>query len=37
MKGKSLEGFLPLVGVIGLLVVWSIATWQQWVDPVLLP
>jgi len=37
MKGKRLEGFLPLVGVIALLFVWSIATWQQWVDPVLLP
>ncbi len=37
MKRKRLEGFLPLVGVVGLLLVWSIATWLQWVDPVLLP
>jgi ABC-type nitrate/sulfonate/bicarbonate transport system permease component len=37
MKGKRFEGFLPLVGVVGLLVVWSITTWREWVDPVLLP
>jgi NitT/TauT family transport system permease protein len=37
MKSKSFEGLLPLVGVAGLLFVWSIVTWRQWVDPVLLP
>jgi sulfonate transport system permease protein len=29
--------FLPVVGVAGLVAIWSLATWQQWVDPVLLP
>jgi NitT/TauT family transport system permease protein len=37
MNGKRYEGFLPLIGVAGLLAVWSVTTWQQWVDPVLLP
>jgi NitT/TauT family transport system permease protein len=34
---KTREAFLPMVGVVGLLAIWSLATWQQWVDPVLLP
>ena len=37
MKAESLEGFLPLVGIAGLLAIWSFTTWQEWVDPVLLP
>ncbi|MGA2891910.1 MAG: ABC transporter permease [Xanthobacteraceae bacterium] len=37
MKAKNLKPFLPIIGVIGLLAVWSFVTWQQWVDPVLLP
>lgn len=37
MITKRLEPFLPVVGVIGLLAIWSLATWRQWVDPVLLP
>jgi NitT/TauT family transport system permease protein len=37
MKSKRFEPFLPVVGVVGLLAVWSITTWNQWVDPVLLP
>jgi NitT/TauT family transport system permease protein len=37
MKSKALEPFLPVVGVIGLLLIWSITTWNGWVDPVLLP
>ena len=37
MKTKALEPFLPVVGVIGLLLIWSITTWNGWVDPVLLP
>jgi NitT/TauT family transport system permease protein len=37
MKMKRLEALLPIVGVAGLLVIWSLATWRQWVDPVLLP
>jgi sulfonate transport system permease protein len=31
------EAFLPIVGVVGLLAIWSLVTWRQWVDPVLLP
>ena len=37
MKSNRFEGLLPLVGVAGLLFVWSVASWRQWVDPVLLP
>ena len=37
MKIKSFEPLLPIVGVAGLLAIWSITTWNQWVDPVLLP
>jgi NitT/TauT family transport system permease protein len=32
-----LQAFLPVIGVIGLFAVWSLVTWRQWVDPVLLP
>ncbi len=31
------EALLPVIGVIGLLAIWSLASWRQWVDPVLLP
>ncbi len=37
MTARTGEAFLPVAGVAGLLAVWSLATWQQWVDPVLLP
>jgi sulfonate transport system permease protein len=37
MSARRSEAFLPLVGVVGLLAIWSLVTWQQWVDPVLLP
>ena len=37
MKSEKLRPFLPIVGVVGLLAIWSFTTWQQWVDPVLLP
>ncbi|MBI1200905.1 MAG: ABC transporter permease subunit [Rhodopseudomonas sp.] len=37
MNKKSLEPFLPIVGVIGLLAVWQVASSAKWVDPVLLP
>ena len=37
MKMKRLEALLPIVGVAGLLAIWSLTTWRQWVDPVLLP
>jgi ABC-type nitrate/sulfonate/bicarbonate transport system permease component len=34
---RWLDAFLPLIGVIGLIVLWYIAVWYQIVDPVLLP
>lgn len=37
MIAKRLEPLLPVVGVVGLLAIWSLATWLRWVDPVLLP
>jgi sulfonate transport system permease protein len=37
MIARRLEPLLPLVGVAGLLAIWTIATSAKWVDPVLLP
>jgi NitT/TauT family transport system permease protein len=37
MTAERLKPLLPAVGVAGLFVLWSVVTWQQWVDPVLLP
>jgi sulfonate transport system permease protein len=37
MRPQRADAFLPVVGVVGLLAVWSLVTWRQWVDPVLLP
>ena len=37
MNAHKGEAFLPVVGVAGLLAIWSLVTWRQWVDPVLLP
>jgi sulfonate transport system permease protein len=37
MKADKTEAFLPVVGVVGLVAIWSLVTWRQWVDPVLLP
>ncbi len=37
MKSHKAEAFLPVVGVAGLLAIWSLVAWRQWVDPVLLP
>lgn len=34
---RRLDAFLPLVGVAGLLAIWSLVTARGWVDPVLLP
>ena len=36
MKGR-LQAFLPVIGVVGLFALWSLVTWREWVDPVLLP
>ena len=37
MSAERLKPFLPVIGVIGLVAIWSFVTWQKWVDPVLLP
>jgi NitT/TauT family transport system permease protein len=37
MRSERGEAFLPVLGVAGLLAIWSLTTWRQWVDPVLLP
>ncbi len=37
MRSDAFRPLLPMIGVAGLLAIWSLATWQQWVDPVLLP
>jgi len=37
MNRKRLEILLPFIGVIVLLVVWSVTVWMRIVDPVLLP
>jgi ABC-type nitrate/sulfonate/bicarbonate transport system permease component len=34
---RRLDPYLPIIGVIGLIVLWYIAVWAQVVDPVLLP
>ena len=36
MKGKF-DAFLPVIGVVGLLAVWTVAVHGGFVDPVLLP
>jgi sulfonate transport system permease protein len=37
MNGKKFEALRPIIGVAGLLAIWSFVAWKQWVDPVLLP
>jgi sulfonate transport system permease protein len=37
VRSEIFKPLLPVVGVAGLVAIWSLATWQQWVDPVLLP
>ena len=34
---RRFEPYLPIVGVVGLIVIWYLAVWYQVVDPVLLP
>jgi NitT/TauT family transport system permease protein len=34
---RAFDPFLPALGVIGLIALWSFAVWKQIVDPVLLP
>src|SRR4029450_5482766 len=37
MKALRFDPFLPIIGVVGLIVIWYLAVWYQVVDPVLLP
>jgi NitT/TauT family transport system permease protein len=37
MKKLNFDPYLPIVGVLGLIVLWYIAVWYRVVDPVLLP
>jgi NitT/TauT family transport system permease protein len=37
MKRWNADPYLPMVGVVGLIVLWYLAVWYQVVDPVLLP
>jgi sulfonate transport system permease protein len=37
VNSERFKGFLPVIGVAGLVAIWSLVTWRQWVDPVLLP
>src|SRR5207245_6339476 len=37
MKVIRFDPYLPIIGVVGLIVIWYLAVWYQVVDPVLLP
>jgi sulfonate transport system permease protein len=37
MSSRTAEAFLPVIGIAGLLAIWSLVAWRHWVDPVLLP
>ncbi|MBI3434769.1 MAG: ECF transporter S component, partial [Proteobacteria bacterium] len=37
MKRIDLDPYLPVIGVIGLVILWYVAVWSKVVDPVLLP
>ena len=37
MKRINFDPYLSMVGVIGLIVLWYVAVWCRFVDPVLLP
>jgi ABC-type nitrate/sulfonate/bicarbonate transport system permease component len=37
MKRIRFDPYLPIIGVIGLIVIWYVAVWYRVVDPVLLP
>jgi ABC-type nitrate/sulfonate/bicarbonate transport system permease component len=37
VNADRFKPLLPLIGVVGLVVIWSFVTWRQLVDPVLLP
>src|SRR5438067_3363496 len=37
MRAVRFDPYLPIIGIVGLIVVWYLAVWYQVVDPVLLP
>ncbi len=37
MKSGRLDPYLPVVGVVGLIIIWYVAVWFEVVDKVLLP
>lgn len=37
MSQVAKQALLPVIGVVGLIILWYIAVWSQIVDPVLLP
>jgi ABC-type nitrate/sulfonate/bicarbonate transport system permease component len=37
MNGYRLDPYLPVVGVVALILLWYVAVWTRIVDPVLLP
>ena len=37
MKSTRFDPYLPIIGVVGLIVIWYLAVWYQVVDRVLLP
>jgi sulfonate transport system permease protein len=37
MTARRFEPLLPLLGVLGLFAIWSLVSFNKWVDPVLLP
>jgi ABC-type nitrate/sulfonate/bicarbonate transport system permease component len=37
MTRVNTQVYLPMVGVVGLIILWYLAVWAQIVDPVLLP
>ena len=37
MKRSTFDPYLPVVGVVGLILLWYLAVWYRIVDPVLLP
>jgi ABC-type nitrate/sulfonate/bicarbonate transport system permease component len=37
MKGNRFDPYLPVIGVMGLIIVWYLAAWYEVVDKVLLP
>src|SRR5271166_4304913 len=37
MKSNRFDAYLPIIGVIGLIVIWYLAAWYEVVDKVMLP